>query len=69
MADGVTALAAAVVELYLTSTNQLVSSGVTNTAGYYFLPTPYAGQNHFIYANYNSGQYVGASVNTLTPNA
>jgi hypothetical protein len=57
-----------VVMLYLASTGQLVFSGVTDPNGNYMLPTPYAGQNHFIYANYNSGQYIGSSVSTLTPN-
>lgn len=57
-----------VVDLYLTSTAAFVSGGTTDINGYYMLPTPFAAQNHFIYCNYNNGQYVGASVNTLTPN-
>jgi hypothetical protein len=60
-------LAAANVDLFLTSTNQFVSSGITDTNGNYMLPTPFAGQNHYVYANY-ANVYVGSSINTLTPN-
>jgi hypothetical protein len=61
-------LAAATVNLYLSSTEAFVSSGITNQNGNYQLPTPFAGQNHFVYANYAGNTYVGASADTLTPN-
>ena len=61
-------LASVTLDLFLASTNQLVSTGATDTNGNYMLPTPYAGQNHYIYANYSGGTYVGASVATLLPN-
>lgn len=61
-------LAGAVVVLALTSTDQYVSSGITDSNGNYMLPSSFAAQNHYVYANYSSGTYVGASVNTLTPN-
>lgn len=68
LSDGVTALAAATVDLFLTATNQLVANGVTDQNGYYMLPTPFLAQTHYIYANYSNGTYVGASINTLIPN-
>jgi hypothetical protein len=68
MADGTTALAAASVDLFLTSTNQFVSSGQTDPNGNYMLPTPFLAQNHYIYANYSNSTFVGASANTLLPN-
>ncbi len=68
MLDGVTALAAASVDLFLTATNQFVVNGVTDQNGNYMLPTPFLAQAHYIYANYSNGTYVGASVNTLIPN-
>ena len=61
-------LANCAIELFLTSNNALVSTGVTDALGYYQMPTPYAGQTHFVVANYSNGTYVGASVSTLTPN-
>jgi hypothetical protein len=54
--------------LFLTSNEAFVSSGVSDGLGNYILPTPYAGQNHFIWANYGAGTLVGGSVDTLTPN-
>lgn len=63
-----TPLVGAVVVLALTSTDQYVSNGTTDGNGNYMLPTPFTGQNHYVYANYASGVAVGASINTLTPN-
>lgn len=63
-----TPLAACNVELFLTSTNAYVSQGTTDSNGNYMLATPFTGAQHFIYANYANGTYVGSSGNTLTPN-
>lgn len=63
-----TPLSGATVVLALTATDQFVSSGVTDANGNYMLPTSFAAQNHYIYANYGSGTFTGASVNTLVPN-
>lgn len=60
-------LAAAVVELFLTSTDTKIAQGTTDSNGIYSLGTPYTGQNHYIVANYGPNTYVGASVNTLQP--
>lgn len=54
--------------LFLTSSGVLVGSGLTDNNGNYSLPTPYAGQAHFVYANYGTNTYVGGTRNDLTPN-
>jgi hypothetical protein len=61
-------LSGVALNLFLASTEVLVSSGVSDGLGNYMLPTPYAGQAHFIWAEYGAGTLVGGSVDTLTPN-
>jgi hypothetical protein len=60
-------VAAANLDMFLTGTKVLVSSGISDQNGYYELPSPYFGVNHEIYANYANGVLVGATVNTLQP--
>lgn len=62
-------LASAAVSMFLTATDAFVARGQTDQNGNFSLPSPFGGQSHYIVANYASGTYVGASVNTLTPNA
>lgn len=66
--DGVgVTLAAANVTLYLTSTDRVVSAGVTDANGIYNLGSPFVGQNHYAVANYGPNTLVGTTVNTLVP--
>lgn len=62
-----TPLAGAVLDLFLTASDTLVTTGGTDSNGIYSLGTPYTGQQHYIVANYGPNTLVGASVNTLTP--
>lgn len=57
--------AGANVFMFLTSTNQLVSSGVSDQNGNYSLPTPYNAA-HYVVAQY-SNTLVGTTLNTITP--
>ncbi len=61
-------LAGVTVDLFLTSTNLLVSTSLTDSQGNYQAPTPYSGQNHYVVAYLTGATPVaGTSVNTLTP--
>jgi hypothetical protein len=62
-------LPGAKVQLYLTASGALISTGYSDAAGNYALPTTYAGQAHYVTANYGPDTYLGMSVDTLTPNA
>jgi hypothetical protein len=63
-----TALGSCIVMGYVTSTNTFVGQCTSDSGGYYELPTPYTGQNHYIVAyQVGSPSVAGTSLNTLTP--
>ena len=66
-ANGV-ALPNVALDLYLSSNDLHISSAISDSQGYYQLPTPFTGVNHYVMAYLaGSPDVVGASVNTLTP--
>lgn len=61
-------LGSCIVQGYLTVNDLFVFQVTSDAAGYYELPTPYSGQQHYIVAYLaGSPDVAGTSVNTLTP--
>jgi hypothetical protein len=61
-------LGSCVIQGFVTATDVYVGQVVSDSAGYYELPTQYVGQSHYIVA-YKAGSpdVAGTSVNTLVP--
>lgn len=60
-----------VVQLFLTSNDQIIAQITSDTAGYYRIPTPYSTSTAHYLVCYLAGppDVAGTSVNTLTPTA
>jgi hypothetical protein len=60
-------VAAAILDVFITATDQWVCTTQTDSNGIYSAPTPFTGVQHYIVVNYGPNSLVGASVNTLVP--
>jgi hypothetical protein len=61
-------LGSVIVRGFLTATNAFIGQCTSDSGGYYELPTPYVGAQHYLVA-YQSGSpdITGSTVDTLTP--
>lgn len=61
-------LGSCTVQAFLTATAAYVGQVVSDTGGYFEMPTPYVGQQHYLVAYKGGGPDVaGTTLNTLTP--
>jgi hypothetical protein len=56
--------------LFRASDELFVSQGISDGDGYYSLPTPYSGVNHFVVAQLDAAQDIaGATIGNIVPTA
>lgn len=65
--DGI-GISGVTIDLFRSSTDELVSTTGCDTDGYYAAPTQFSGENHYIIAREEGGtNRIGGSINTLVP--